>query len=1426
MLVALLAFTACRQVEPEDVSALKPNEDAKVTISFPVAIPTDGPATKAMANKPDVKNIYVAVFGSGGYFSEWVPAEWNEDGTETQYATENEVIYNLKVKLTTSQSRLSLHIIANCPLAEPPITGISSDDMETVVMSKVRSKIGVEPNDAYWQKIILPFGVKDSVVVTNGVEQPFLINGERVPTMLTVSQFAHWNPIPLVRNFARIRVIKDASLSNVQIDRIGLAYAPAEGPVAPLLPNTYTANQWGSYITIADDDDETQFWNESFYMDYPNRTLETIGAAPYNYKGYSPADLALGTYPASLEEMKPWSEATAADTYLYLYERAKPRPGQKSTRVLIHAKNGTEDWKYYALDLVDANSEPEAFLRNFTYTLTVKQLAGGSGEPTIAQAADATAADVSADPRATDLNEVSDGVALIAASYIDTTAIKAGVYSVMYRFVPDVETKIQVNNPSTTSNPEGVSLQFGYNNGVDGFVEGANSANGNAFASNPTIELNTDGTAKLYVRSGNGWAAATTAQINDVNIEKWSKINYTTVGTAGSYFEVGYTKTIRVIGNYVVGTSTGRVYRDIQINLIPRKNMIVQCLDKYIEEVAGAAETVRIIIPHDITRSMFPLEFKIQAAASSLTPREGDNLPVSSGKSIIPGQTTQSAFFFIKTLTRSDYESARDTTIGGVQMKYFDCKFKSSKATSATTVYVQNDYFNEGNDSFENFILRKFTGNAPGTLSMGESTTFTFNMDEIHGSASNRVWNDADNLSASVKVIPRIVTVTMVGIQPETDDEGHYVDTKLSKGEGTGVYLYHVAGEAAPAEQTVTLHLTAGASTSYSITLSTDNISPNPSLYENFTVTGEVTKSRLTNMGFVNGSGESITRVLALAGESVNFKFTYGGELVPVIFKLQGLVTSDGRVSGPDGSGNYTFTPTGTGKDQTIAFITTDATTTCSLLDLAVNDETYDNPSPDSFSLSRFTYGITLPATSSVAVGRTRTLTPTVTPTDAPAPTIVWSSDNTSIATVNESGVVTGVALGTANVTASIVINGTTVASATTAVTVRNPYYTIEKKAGNTTYGWTNYEGNPHSSQYYGYQSTNEGQNSTISTMSVTIVGYTEFTIYIRSYAESYYDYVIVRRLGDGPLTSWTASDAYSGVKAHTRNNQQGGTAINNYTAVTFTTADGLTEDETPHTFYIQYGKVYRTSSNADLGYVLIPKEYNYVYIPVSVTGVSLNQTTADVTRGGTLQLTATVAPSNADNQIVTWSSSNTSVATVSDDGLVTVASGAAVGSTATITVTTDDGNHTASCVVTVVRRKVTGTATFTSSDFSSGTNKTATKGPIKLDVSRVSGSYGNYIQISGGNNSILSFTPISNESFEEATITDITITFLRYGDNYNPTSITGPFSGGTGNGSNDSSLNATYNGGETNSVVTTTLTARNNRSTYMQITVEYYYFE
>ena len=88
----------------------------------------------------------------------------------------------------------------------------------------------------------------------------------------------------------------------------------------------------------------------------------------------------------------------------------------------------------------------------------------------------------------------------------------------------------------------------------------------------------------------------------------------------------------------------------------------------------------------------------------------------------------------------------------------------------------------------------------------------------------------------------------------------------------------------------------------------------------------------------------------------------------------------------------------------------------------------------------------------------------------------------------------------------------------------------------------------------------------------------------------------------------------------------------------------------------------------------------------IPVSSIDLNKTTITLVVGETEQLTATVTPTNATNKNVAWSSSNTSVTTVDATGLVTAVSAG----TAIITVTTQDGNYTATCEV-MVTQPVTG---------------------------------------------------------------------------------------------------------------------------------------
>lgn len=82
----------------------------------------------------------------------------------------------------------------------------------------------------------------------------------------------------------------------------------------------------------------------------------------------------------------------------------------------------------------------------------------------------------------------------------------------------------------------------------------------------------------------------------------------------------------------------------------------------------------------------------------------------------------------------------------------------------------------------------------------------------------------------------------------------------------------------------------------------------------------------------------------------------------------------------------------------------------------------------------------------------------------------------------------------------------------------------------------------------------------------------------------------------------------------------------------------------------------------------------------VTVTGVTMSQKTAAMKVGDTKQVTGTVAPTNATDKAVTYSSADNTIATVTQDGTITAV---AVG-TVDVTVTTHDGAKTDKVTVTV----------------------------------------------------------------------------------------------------------------------------------------------
>jgi uncharacterized protein YjdB len=347
------------------------------------------------------------------------------------------------------------------------------------------------------------------------------------------------------------------------------------------------------------------------------------------------------------------------------------------------------------------------------------------------------------------------------------------------------------------------------------------------------------------------------------------------------------------------------------------------------------------------------------------------------------------------------------------------------------------------------------------------------------------------------------------------------------------------------------------------------------------------------------------------------------------------------------------------------------------------------------------------PTTATINVGATQQLTATVLPTDATNKTVSWGSGNTSVATVNSSGLVTGVSAGTAIVTVTTqdgnktATSTITVSSTTTGDGLKGEYFnnitltapvTVTRTEATVNFNWGT--GSPASG-----------------------IGSDNFSVRWTGFVKPQYNgtYTFYANTNDGNRL-WV-----NGVQI--TNRWSDGVAENSDTISL--TADVLY----PVTLEMYEGTNTATAilswSHASQAKQVIPQSRLFTTsTTVPVTSVSVSPTTATINVSGTQQLTATVLPANATNKTVSWSSGNSSVATVNSSGLVT----AVAAGTAIITVTTQDGGKTAQSTITVVVPVTSVSVSPTTATINVGATQqlTATVLPANATNKTVSWSSGN----------------------------------------------------------------------------------------------------
>jgi uncharacterized protein YjdB len=354
------------------------------------------------------------------------------------------------------------------------------------------------------------------------------------------------------------------------------------------------------------------------------------------------------------------------------------------------------------------------------------------------------------------------------------------------------------------------------------------------------------------------------------------------------------------------------------------------------------------------------------------------------------------------------------------------------------------------------------------------------------------------------------------------------------------------------------------------------------------------------------------------------------------------------------------------------------------------------------------------PATASVGVGQTTQLTAVTKDGNGNVLTgraVTWSSGNQAAASVNGSGLVTGVAAGSATITATsegqngtaaITVTGPAPGCFTSTTAFQNTAFTSQNGSFTATFDAT-----PNAAGLDAVTGLSQGAAAAYTDMAVIIRFNTGNTIDARNGGA----YAATNSI---PYTAGTSYHfrVVVDVSSHTYSayvTPAGGSELTIGTGFAFRT------EQAAATALANWTLTANTGSHTVCNFAL-----SGTAPPAPVASVTLSPASATVNEGQSLQLTATLKDANGNvltGRSITWTSSNTAAATVNSTGLVT---GVVAGS-ATITATSEGQSGTSA--ITVVHLPVASvTVTPASASVSTGSSVQLTATPKDANGNPLSG--------------------------------------------------------------------------------------------------------
>ncbi len=610
---------------------------AKANVAEPKVNETSAGGFEFSVSVPDATAMMTKSFSSEALLQLWVLV-FDEQGfyVEAQKATP----VDPTVFSTDENTEYKFNVTLQASPSARTLHFIANYDFESNPVTYgteyyVMRKLTVGNNqDSYWQRVVLPGGIRS----TEEMEE--MTSAEKEAYIESVGL----KRVPLVRNFARVHL--ESATDDFKITGYALWNIPDRGCVAPCVMSH------NSFATYAKSDSEGDSLSDNPWVSRSYDELSTSfdGSVAAGFFGYLPQDAQIIQSDAST--------LTFDNSDKYLYERPYSEDVTNTAIIVKGSYDGNAD-TYYKIDFVRAAENGFVsyynILRNFIYSATVISCSS-DGYATAAEAAAAPASNNFVSSVVTqDIVNISDGTSRMYVSYTDTTVVSTDPFNFRYKYIPDYR-----NAPTTVDNSKVSAYDV-------------------ATAAAPAND-GTGAVVKSYSSTdSNGWKVVTINPQTPTDEEKTQTIIFYEPREEGGTVKIARTVIYRLRKPY---------------------SMDLECSPSTVSSSVGQAVTLNIKIPTGLRSHLFPLEFKMEAEANSLTP---DNSKAEDtyksgymatwyGESML--DSTKRSFGFTKTITYDEYMALESTSDNS--FKTLPCSFKTTKASSATKVWVHNKYFYYG----------------------------------------------------------------------------------------------------------------------------------------------------------------------------------------------------------------------------------------------------------------------------------------------------------------------------------------------------------------------------------------------------------------------------------------------------------------------------------------------------------------------------------------------------------------------------------------------------------------------------------------------------------------------------------------------------------------------------------------------------------